>query len=331
MRKEILFAIVAGGILGLIIAFGIWRANSAFSNRLGKGGSQTSSPSPKPEFAITIASPSENSVITQSPVLISGITKATALVAISPEEKDYFVTATENGSFEQKVELIGGINKIIFTAFDEKGTEAGQELTVIYSSEFTKAMKEKTATATESADSVREIVEEKIEAALKNPLAYLGTVTDIVESTLQIKSNSGEILQVSVSNDATFVKTGKNAKEVKFSDIAIGDFIVAMGFKNGNNVLNTKRILITDAPTPITRKAIYVQVTAVNKKDILAKFVKSQEEVKIVPANPISVQVKKDGKLSKIKFVDIAEGDILVAVGSDKNGSFETRSIFVQK
>ena len=211
---------------------------------------------------------------------------------------------------------------------------------MIYSSEFAKTLKEEPATAsptpkpttsTESAGSVREIVEEKIEAALKNPLAYLGTVTDISEETLQIKSNGGEILQVATSPETTFVKTGKTAKEIKFVDIAIGDFIVAMGYKNGNNVLDTKRILVTDAPTPTSRKAIYAQVATANKKDLTAKLVKTQTEVKIVPTTSVSVQLRKDGKLSKIKFADIAEGDIVVAVGSDENASFEARSILVIK
>ncbi|MEJ2347681.1 MAG: hypothetical protein P8Y17_00570 [Patescibacteria group bacterium] len=135
MRKEILFAILAGLVFGLIIAFGVWRANIA----LMPGGSDSTEETPTPTpvaFGITIADPQNLQVITESPVTISGITKPGAQVAISGEEEDYVVTADANGEFEVDVELSGGVNEIIIDAFDENGSGTEEKLVLVYSTEF---------------------------------------------------------------------------------------------------------------------------------------------------------------------------------------------------
>ncbi len=135
MRKEVLFAILAGLVFGLIIAFGVWRANIAL--RPGDDSSTQESPPPsQTDFGITIAKPQELQVITISPTTLSGITKPGVLVAISAEDEDYVVTADENGEFEIDIDVTGGVNEIIITAFDENGTTVEEKLVLVYSTEL---------------------------------------------------------------------------------------------------------------------------------------------------------------------------------------------------
>jgi len=135
MRKEVLFAILAGLVFGLIIAFGVWRANIAL--RPGDDSSTQESPSPSPtDFGITIAKPQELQVITISPTTLSGITKPGVLVAISAEDEDYVVTADKDGEFEIDIDVAGGVNEIIITAFDENGTTVEEKLVLVYSTEL---------------------------------------------------------------------------------------------------------------------------------------------------------------------------------------------------
>lgn len=333
MRKEVLFAILAGLTLGLIIAFGIYRANVALSPKNQDQASSSPTPTPKPEFAISLLSPSNLDVFTQNRVTLSGITKAEAYVAISTEEKDYTIPADSKGSFEAEVELVGGVNQLVITAFDEKGSEVTQKLFLLFSSEFEKYMKadevkEETQNAT---DSVRDKVQQKVSQALKSPKALLGTVTDISENTLQIKSGSGEIEQLSVSSETSVVKTGKTPKEVKLTEVAIGDFIVAMGFKNGNGVLNTKRILISSPIESTNRRAIFAKVFEGGKKDIIFQIVKTEEDQKIVPDKNVSVFLLSDGKTAKIKFADLKAEDTILALGVDSDSTFSARTIFIVK
>ena len=137
MRKEVLLAVIAGAFLGLIIAFGIWRANIAFRPPQ-NGISTTATPPPQSEFGITLAEPEHEDVITQSTVTISGITRPDSRVIISAEEDDYLVFADSSGSFEEEIELIGGVNEIVIFAFGEDGARAEEKLTLVYSSEFLK-------------------------------------------------------------------------------------------------------------------------------------------------------------------------------------------------
>lgn len=122
---------------------------------------------------------------------------------------------------------------------------------------------------TEEINSIREKVQEKIEQVRSNPKAYLGTVTDITEETIQIKGGAEEILQISVDEENTnFVNIGKKTTTVNFEDVAIGDYIVAMGFENGNGVLEAKRVLITPPIEPVARTILLGKVTEIDGKTL---------------------------------------------------------------
>ena len=139
MRKEILFAILAGVTFGLIIAFGVWRANVA----LRPDGVKTTAPedaskAAQADFRITIAKPQDYQVITTSPVVLAGISKPNIWIAVSAEEEDYVAKTDGSGEFEIEADVVGGVNEIIITAFDNNGVEIQEKLTLVYSSEFAK-------------------------------------------------------------------------------------------------------------------------------------------------------------------------------------------------
>ena len=144
MRKEIFYAIFAGSILGLVIAFGVWRTNSTLKPSptpvaSADGQKTTGNPSNNTKtlgFDLTIAKPGDGDLFTQNPVTISGITKAGSLVTISTEDQDFMLQAENNGSFSQDVTLLGGTNQIVVTSFDGNGDSVVKELTVVYSKEF---------------------------------------------------------------------------------------------------------------------------------------------------------------------------------------------------
>lgn len=306
---------------------------------------QTSLPSPAPEASesveslnLVLAGPGENDVVTESPSLVSGITKPNIWVAISAEEEDYIIKSNDEGTFEQEVEFEGGLNQILITAFDGDGTSIEEKLTVVFSTEFSKdgEGEEEPSTetaeeeATEAADAIREKVQLKIEEARKNPKAYLGTVTDMVESNIQIKSLKEEILQVSVDEEkATFIKVAKTKSEVKFSDIAIGDFIIAMGYKNSDDVLEATRILLTEAPEPTERKIVLGGVDSTKKGQLTLTNQSSGQEYTIEPGDEITVTAIEDEEMVEIKFADIEEDQTLIVVGEFEEEILEARRIHI--
>lgn len=184
--------------------------------------------------------------------------------------------------------------------------------------------------STSSADSVREKVKEKIEEALNRPKAYLGTITDKTEDTLQIKNLKGEIQFVSAKSENTsFASVRKTSKTIKYDDIAIGDFTISMGYistenetkDNGNSVLEAKRILVTEAIEPTTRKIIFGSVNNIDNKILtisseggemqfeFPKSWKGPEIDEISESNRVAVvSIPENGKML-IRTIEIIEGN----------------------
>lgn len=340
MRKEVLWAIVAGIILGLIVAFGVYRVNSSIKSKNQETIQKT--PTPKPsipgEFKVVLDKPENNDVVTSDFVNVSGLTKALSWIVITTEESDYITQSEEDGSFNQEVDLIPGINQIKVTAFYPKENNGSVEpsttkVLVVYSSSF-KTKTEETETTTEDASqtaSVKEKVDQELANTLDKPKAYIGTVTDITDSTIEIKTTASEIKQISVGTDTTSVvnSTGTTTKNVKVADIAIGDFIVAMGYINGNSVLISQRILITNAVVEPNITITQAKVSEITKKTISLNKIPSNTEDVIQPGTKTGFQLFKDQKLKNISLSDIEKDDIIIyIIIPDSKGATSIRSIF---
>lgn len=281
MRKEVLFAIIAGIFVGLVVAFGVWRTNSVLQDKNGvsqENESTTREETPKTNGSgLTIASHEEGDVVSESPIAISGITKPNSWVAVSGENEDYIVKANESGSFRVDVELTGGVNQLLYLAVDEaSGETIRHKQTIVYSTEFEEQLEDITSTettsqeeATDEGDPIRERVKEKVEAARRNPKAYIGSITDKTENTLQLRNGQGEIKLVSVSIDETSIVTvDDTTTDTSFDEVAIGDFVVAMGFANENNVLEAIRVLLTETLEAPSRELHFGSVAGLENRNI---------------------------------------------------------------
>lgn len=317
MRKEVLFAILAGGIFGLIVAFGIWRLNSTISKSdVTTQGSPTPSPS---SYSLTIAKPNENQVVTDSLVTVSGITTPNSKVVVSGEKEDYLTFSDSSGEFSQDVDLSGGINNIKVFVFDDTKKIAEDGIKIVYSSEFEKYLassETKSETnASSSAEDIKNKVEEKVKDAEKKPVFDTGTVTDIAESTIQIKLESGDIEQAQVDDDSSFVSVNKETKTIEFKDVAIGDFIIAMGFKNGNGVLDAKRIIVTTIPETFDNEALMGTAQVEGPKEIT--LTSENQEKKIIFG-----KTWKGPDLNKLE-----DGQTVIVVG-EKSEDLTARTLF---
>lgn len=318
MRKEVLFAILAGIFFGLIIAFGLWRLNSTLSP---SDDTQTeASPTPVPEFSITIAKPEAGQVVTESPTLITGITKPNSFVIASTEEEDFMTKADEDGGFEIEVEVVGGINHVLVASIDKTGEIASVELTIAHSTELSSSEEEdqEQEESTESSDAIRQEVQDKIEQAKTVPHFYMGTVTDIAEGTIQIRTSSGEIKQVSTTEEeTTYVSLVNDREEIEFSDVAIGDFLVAMGFRNSNEVLDAQRVLVTTPPGEVERVIVAGNILEITSGEVVMEKDGEQEITLDFP------RVWKGPDLD-----ELAQGEMLIAVGEADGNTISIRSIF---
>lgn len=172
--------------------------------------------------------------------------------------------------------------------------------------------------ATEEANDVRDRVKEKVEAARKNPKAYIGFVTDKTEETLQIQNDLGEIQLVSIEPEsASFAKIDKKTVSAKYDDVGIGDYIIAMGFTNGNSVLEAKRVVITSQSESPTLSILFGNITEINNKKVTI----STKEGKY------SLNFPKRWKGPEIS--ELEKNMSLISIGHIENGVINIRTIHI--
>lgn len=303
MRKELLWAIIIGVSFGLVIAFGAWRVRSSVSLKADNP-AVTPSPAPVPgQLKIAINKPGNLDVVTESPTGVTGITKPLTWVVVSTDKEDYITQSQNDGTFSLDIDLSPGLNHIKASSLNTQGSVSSQDILAVYSEFF------KDGTATPSAVFAK---------------AYIGTVTDIVDSTIQIKSTDSQIQQIATTNkEISVVNTkGSSNKAVKLTDIAIGDFIVAMGFIDGQDVLDAQRILVTDSPVKSQISVAIQNVEEVTKKSL------KLSEGSFTPDKNTTVQVYSDGKIKSAKITDFSESDKVITVSDTTGTPALSRSIF---
>ena len=191
---------------------------------------------------------------------------------------------------------------------------------------------------TPTGNDIRDKVQEKVNAVLDNPFAYIGTVTDISGVNIQIgkfslnngKTNStSEIQQIGTDDNTVFVSIGKTTKTITFDDIAIGDFVISMGYKNGNGVLEAKRILTTEALQPSGREANVFTVREIDGTDISVNK-NGDSDVYIVTTKSADIYIEdEEGVTEDLRASELNIEDKIIVVGIEAEGEIEARTIRV--
>lgn len=225
MQKEVFLAIIFGSILGLLVAYGVWRTNSTLDNRQKdyKPITQTNNQNERTndlEPNLGVVTPVNLSAVTSSPIVVTGIVNDLENILISTNSRDYLISVTEK-EFSQEIELDSGLNQIIFSGFSNEKVEDSELLQVAYSNQI------------ESDEPLR---------------TSIGVITDITGDYIQLRDQNGEIVQVGLIKDTSYTKSIGNSKEIEFADLAIGDFIVAIGQISELEVLEALRVIVTTEP-----------------------------------------------------------------------------------
>lgn len=167
-----------------------------------------------------------------------------------------------------------------------------------------------------AADSIRERVREKVETILKQPRALVGTLVEITDSTLQIQTRNEEIAFASTSQQSSFLRVvGARRNEIEFDELVLGDFIVAMGFRNGNDVLEAQRVITYDR-TPITaRRAVFGVVQGNVRGTLTLQHPKTAEVWTVETSRDTEITRKGPEGFQEIDIDEVQVGDRLIAAG----------------
>lgn len=133
MRKEVLYAIIFGIILGGIVLYGINLANKSVSSELpGQTGDSKVTPTPAVQAKkLSITYPQDHSVFAEKTITLLGRANPDANLAITSESDDVLITASPEGSFSAEINLISGENIITVTELQPDLTTQTQTISVI--------------------------------------------------------------------------------------------------------------------------------------------------------------------------------------------------------
>lgn len=139
MKKEVLIAVVLGIIVGLVITFGMYTANTALQRKAQQIKDATPTPTPTSTSqngqysSIIIYGPEDNLLTDKDKVQLSGSTDPNATVVIFVNDKETITSADGKGNFSAELSLVGGSNIITTIATDLSGKQNQDQRTVVFS------------------------------------------------------------------------------------------------------------------------------------------------------------------------------------------------------
>ena len=148
MIKELFLAIALGSILGFGVTGAFFALNK--NKNTPKQNSIEISPTPtitdiqmstqtttpglsQTDSSISITSPENNAVLSNSKISIKGDSKPNSLIIISTPTKTFSGKANANGVFSISIELDSGLNLIKINSIDSEDNQYETELSLTYS------------------------------------------------------------------------------------------------------------------------------------------------------------------------------------------------------
>lgn len=285
MRKELLYAIIAGISIGLIVAFGTWKISKVLKKDTPIV-TRRETPTPKNIQSVSIDKYNNFDVVPQT-ITLSGLTGKNSNVIIITADSDYYAKSDNDGSFEKEIKLPSGLSEIKVLSFDVNNNNSEAKIKLVSDAD-----------------------------AVEKSTSYIGTITDISSGNIQIKGSSGSILQVTAGEDTKFINSLKKNAEVKETDLAIGDYIVAMGTLNSKKVLNSTKVVVGSPLVDTKIEIIAGKIDSISKTKL--SILKNNNEIE-----ELTLPKKWNGPDIK----ELEEGMNIYIVGNNDGKSYTLRTI----
>lgn len=285
MRKELLYAIIAGISIGLIVAFGTWKISKVLKKDTPIV-TRRETPTPKNIQSVSIDKYNNFDVVPQT-ITLSGLTGKNSNVIIITADSDYYAKSDNDGSFEKEIKLPSGLSEIKVLSFDVNNNNSEAKIKLVSDAD-----------------------------AVEKSTSYIGTITDISSGNIQIKGSSGSILQVTAGEDTKFINSLKKNAEVKETDLAIGDYIVAMGTLNSKKVLNSTKVVVGSPLVDTKIEIIAGKIDSISKTKL--SILKNNNEIE-----ELTLPKKWNGPDIK----ELEEGMNIYIVGNNDGKNYTLRTI----
>lgn len=290
MRKEPIIAVILGSLLGLAVAFGVWnftKSSQRHSLLTQETQKQKENQRNQIDNTLGILKPLDDEVFVDNPVKLTGVSSANTLIGIHYQGTFDIILSTVDGAFESDLDLSGGVANIHVWSFEDQTKE--KDIPVVFSAQI------------ENADTQLQ--------------AIFGTITDISEETIQIKTKTDQIKQISIDTNTSYGNITGTAKEIKFSDLAIGDYIASLGLLNDKQVQSAKRILVTSDEKPSSDFiGIKGTIKELSSKSFLVDVAGTEYSIDATKGVNVT-RFDENNKFIKAKLVEASQGDQIVILG----------------
>jgi len=184
--------------------------------------------------------------------------------------------------------------------------------------------------SSDSANIIRDKVKEKVELLAKQPKAIIGKILDLPDSIIEIETVTGEIRQAKTDSATVFVNNENgSAKNIQFKDLAIGDWIIAMGFSGDNSIFSAARV-VTTPESPIIKRHAFLAIVQNIKKDYLTVKQANKDDLWTVQISKKTKFLERSNSLINDSDLNkIAEGSKIIIGGEPIEGKDNTLSAHI--
>ncbi len=180
---------------------------------------------------------------------------------------------------------------------------------------------------------VRSSKEASSASELKEKRAFCGRMEtrDDEKRALIIDTNKGK-KTVLYGEETVFV--GLEQERIEASEVAEGNFIVAMGeyLPQRPTELVAERVVIQEPPSLSSRRSVWGKVTDISQEEKVFSLLPAEDEASVIEV-PVSTQTifkkKEEGKIRKVSFDDLDKDDRLVVVGQQAEGKPQLEALLV--
>lgn len=152
--------------------------------------------------------------------------------------------------------------------------------------------------------------------------AYVGTLESMDHSTLTIKTNGGNH-QAEIGDKTKII--GKDKQALKTDDLEIGSFLIVMGYTTDKDVLDARRVVVSDKPPAPTYQAYQVKIQSMKKDTLSVASVENSSstwQVKIT--KDTTVTQTYEGNQADITIGDLKTSDTLIVLAKTDDKAKET-------
>lgn len=198
MRKEVIIAIVIGSLIGIFGAYvSLGQRTPQTEPTITTSPTALDTPTPQAKsITFEVTTPLATSVASETPITVTGMGHPEASVVLDTPLSPVFAERTDS-TFTAKMALEEGVNPVTVLEIDQEVKAITRDILYVPGS--------------------------------KDLLVKSGSITDITEGGIQIRQDNGEVSTVKTSNATKYKNDSKTVKEIKATEVAIGDTIFLAG------------------------------------------------------------------------------------------------------